>query len=109
MTIYLWFYEDYVNEKNYKVVFNVFVGELFAFVLEIKKKGISSGWWVVRIELDERCLLSKLCRVRILDESIQRTDIEVAHSTQARDSSVDAASIKQIHSGIRSVSKMKQI
>lgn len=62
---------------------------------------------VVRIELDERCLLSRLYRVRTPDESIQRTDIEVAHSKQARDSSVDAASNKP-HSEIGSA-KMKQI
>lgn len=41
MTINLWFYEDYVDEKNYKVMFDIFVGELFAFVLKLKK---GSGW-----------------------------------------------------------------
>ena len=38
--IYLWLYEYYVDEENNKVMFNILVSKLFAFVLSLVRKEV---------------------------------------------------------------------
>jgi hypothetical protein len=90
MTVYLWFNKYDIDEENDKVMFNVLVSKLFAFVLKrCQDLLIKKGW--VHIELDGRCLWSRLCRARTQDESIPHTDSEVGQSTREEDSLVNAA------------------
>jgi hypothetical protein len=88
MTVYLWFNKYNVDEENNKVMLNVLVSELFAFVLDVRRANQTSG---VRIELDEHYLWSRLCRVRTQDGSIPHSDSEEVQSIREEDSSVNAA------------------
>jgi hypothetical protein len=67
---------------------------LSANFLHLSSKLIKRRNEGLRIELDEHCLLSRSCRERTQDESILHTYIEAVHSKQAKDLSVDAASIE---------------
>jgi hypothetical protein len=89
MTVYLWFDKYDIDEENDKVMFNVLVSKLFAFVLKgCKDLLIRKGW--LHIELDGRCLWSRLCRARTQDGSIPHSDSEAVQLTREVDSSVNA-------------------
>jgi hypothetical protein len=36
MSVDLWFYEDYIDEEDDKIMFDILVCELFAFVLQLE-------------------------------------------------------------------------
>jgi hypothetical protein len=70
MTIDLRFYQDYVDEEHDKVMFDILVRKLFAFIL------VSAGTGGVRIVSSGRYLSSILYTAMKQDENIQRIDIE---------------------------------
>ena len=88
MTVYLRFDQNDVDEENDKVMLNVLVSELLAFVL-LWSEGVENER--LRIELDGHCLSSRLYRETTRDGSIRHSDNEAIHSTQEEDSLANVA------------------